>query len=257
MNNLEILKIACCGANQFNDVDEIIKFLKKNSRAEIGVGISNQNTAFGRMRYNWIIYLFQKLKENNLSGQIALHVNNMWSKQIAIGGALPIALRELINYAPNGLRLQVNFVGSGFAAEARNPEKLLKLIKKRTDIRFILPYSPTSAEFIDLLSHQTNNFDVLYEQSYCTSTLTKSYQSNFKNIFQGYAGGFSPENIQKELGKISLVQKEKAKIWIDAEGKLRQDNCNALDLQKAQKFIDNINAWEKSVNRTSNSALVR
>jgi len=257
MNNLEILKISCCGANEFNDINEIIKFLKKNPRAEIGIGVSNQSTAHSRIRYNWIAHLFQTLKENSINGQTALHVNKLWSKIVAINGVLPLDLIELINNAPRDLRLQINFVGSGYACEAKKPEKLLKLINKCNKVKFILPYSPISANFITSLREKTNNFDVLYDQSYGSGTLAQSYQSVFENTLQGYAGGFSPENIQKELGKICSTQKKKTGIWIDAEGKLRQDNCNALDLNKAQDFINNIVSWENSVNKKCIDMLIK
>lgn len=249
MKSLEILKISCCGANEFNDINEILAFLKLNPRAEIGFGVSSQNSSQGEVRYNYISHLFQMLSENSIKNQVALHINREWSKTVAIDGKLPESILNLIKLAPGNIRLQVNYVGSGYGTLAKNPKKFYKLIESSGEkIRYILPFNSVNENFIMALSKGTNKFDVLYDNSFGTGKSAENYKFLFKNQLQGYAGGLSPDNIKKELNKINAVQKERSEIWIDAESGLRKDNLNTLDLKKAQSFLNNIYAWEKTIN---------
>lgn len=248
MKNLEILKISCCGANEFNDINEVLAFLKSNPRAEIGLGVSRQNCTRGRIRYNYIAYLLQILKENSIKNQVALHINKEWSKIIVVNGRLPERILNLVSLVPGNIRLQINFVGSGYGNLAKNPKKLYKLIESSGEkIRYILPFNSSSENFIMALSKETNKFDVLYDNSFGTGKSAENYKFLFKNQLQGYAGGLSADNIKKELNKINAVQTERSAIWIDAESGLRNDDLNTLDLKKAQKFLNNIYAWERAI----------
>lgn len=71
--------------------------------------------------------------------------------------------------------------------------------------------------------------------------INKGIQANnffslFPDQLQGYAGGLGPENIQEKLEEIDKVQPYALPIWVDAEKKLKNDNCNTLDLIKL-KFL--------------------
>ncbi|MDD4110526.1 MAG: hypothetical protein PHS54_03115, partial [Clostridia bacterium] len=102
-------------------------------------------------------------------------------------------------------------------------------------------------KFIKALYSKTQWFDVLYDKSFGFGKLSNEYDSTFAGkLLQGYAGGLSPENVKCELDKINKAQPFRTNVWIDAEGKLRNDNINTLDLNKAQKFVNEINDWGPS-----------
>ncbi|MDD3231939.1 MAG: hypothetical protein PHO06_01110 [Clostridia bacterium] len=248
MNYLDIIKVSCCGANELLNKQEIVSFLKANPRAEIGIGVSKEKSSKGSPRFNWILELFEIMKNSSLTDErIALHVNAGWSAEVGVKGNLPNDLAELISYAPGKMRIQINLVGSGYGNNALNPNNLIELIEKQSGKnRFIVPYNLVNSKFVKDLYSQTKNFDVLYDSSFGYGVMAKDYQSIFKNIPQGYAGGLSADNIFGELQKINSVQNSKSTVWIDAEGRLRKNDCNTLDLNKAQQFIKNILYWEKT-----------
>jgi hypothetical protein len=133
--------------------------------------------------------------------------------------------------------------------------KLLKRIRYKWGIgsvvlpnenkkRQILPEIYTTYKLIkrfrmgtDLLQWELN---VLYDASFGEGKSAEKYDRPvFHDVCQGYAGGFSPENIAGELDKIEAAQTEKVPVYIDAETGVRGDK-KCLDLSKAALFCQNI-----------------
>jgi len=242
MIKVEIGKISCCGANELLNQSDIISFLKRNPKAEIGIGVSEEKGGFGTPRFDFVKNLFSQLE----NGAIALHINGEWSNQIANLGEMPKELNDLIKLSPKKFRMQINFVGSGFA-NSDNADNLAKLVEKYFGkVKFIIPYGEKSSDFVNNLFLKTRNFDVLYDSSFGTGKAADSYPSKFAGkLVQGYAGGLSPENICEKLDNIEKIQNIKTPIWIDAESKLRKDDQNTLALEKSQKFVDSVLAWQE------------
>lgn len=250
MKNAQVVRVSCCGANELLSIEEVVDFLNKYPNVEIGIGVSKEKCQFGSQRMNWILLLQKKLTHNNGKSRIAFHVNGGWAKEIAKMGRLPKELVQLI-WENNGTpRIQLNVIGSGYSLDKQSPTPLANLIQimeEKQSARFIIPCNDKSLNFISSLQKFTDEFDVLYDASFGFGKQAENYYSFFPNQFQGYAGGLSAENIETELAKIDLVQSCLAKIWVDAEGKLRKDNCNTLDLDKAKLFVDKIFEMNKNL----------
>lgn len=242
MINSKIIKVSCCGANELLDINDVVNFLVENPQVEIGIGVSKEKCSIGMPRYNWILDLQKQLKNEKEISRIAFHINGVWSKKIVENGILP---QELVYFLWNnyGLaRIQLNLIGSGYNYNNVSVYPLANLItkqnQKRTS-RFIIPVNEESLAFIKRLQKITDNFDVLYDSSFGFGKKAKNYFSYFPKQLQGYAGGLNGDNIQEELMKIDKAQKFQTEIWVDAEGKLKKNNINTLDLVKAKKFVDN------------------
>lgn len=251
MKNAQVVRVSCCGVNEFLSIEEVVDFLNKNPNVEIGIGVSKEKCQFGSQRMSWILILQKKLTHNNGKSRIAFHVNGSWAKEIVEKGRFPEELVKLI-WENNGTpRIQLNVIGSGYSLDKQSPTPLANLIQmmeEKKSARFIIPCNDKSLKFISSLQKFTDEFDILYDASFGFGKQAENYYSLFPNQFQGYAGGLSAENIETELVKIDAVQSCPSKIWVDAEGKLRKDNCNTLDLHKAQLFIDKAFGINKDLN---------
>lgn len=237
---INIVKVSCCGANELLNLDETVLFLKNNPNAELGIGISKEKCSIASPRFNWICELQNRLIPTKNTQQLAFHINGRWSIEILKSGEIPLELKHLLKHNKESARIQLNFVGSGFSANNVSPLPMTRLIRKLSKSglgKFILPYNKDSQEFISSLSQLTSQFDILYDSSFGFGKQAENYYSLFPNQLQGYAGGLSADNIQEEIIKIENVQEKTTSIWVDAEGKLRRNDCNKLDLNKAEAFV--------------------
>ena len=90
-------------------------------------------------------------------------------------------------------------------------------------------------------------FDVLFDDSFGEGVLPETRKAPlFEDVFQGYAGGLSPENVADELAKINKVAK--TNIFIDAEGKLKEDGF--FSFNRAEKFVQNALDWQIRQNKS-------
>lgn len=242
MKNARVIKVSCCGANELLRVEDVVKFLEKNRNVELGIGVSKERCQYAMNRFKWILKLQDNLSNENGKSRIAFHVNGEWSHNIVETGTLPKELLFIL-FRNNGIaRVQLNVIGSGYSFEnlrAAGLAKLILTLKEKKLAKFIIPANPQSMNFIKDLQTYTNDFDVLYDVSFGLGKQANEYLSIFSNNFQGYAGGLSPDNIKQELLKIDEAQKKSVDIWVDAEGRLKCENYNMLDLNKAQKFATN------------------
>lgn len=241
MNKIDVVKVSCCGANENLNIEEVIGLLKSNDKIEIGIGVSKEKCYFKSKRFDWIIRLQERLRQEKLSQKIAFHVNGQWAKEIVALGKLPNEIAYLLNLN-DFTRVQLNVIGSGYKFESNEIFTLSNLIESQKDeksFKFILPANLQSIKFLRGLRNYTKDFDVLYDSSFGKGIQANNFFSLFPDQLQGYAGGLGPENIQEKLEEIDKVQPYKLPIWVDAENKLRNDNCNTLDLNKAKIFATN------------------
>ena len=243
MNKIDVVKVSCCGANENLNIEEVIGLLKSNDKIEIGIGVSKEKCYFKSKRFDWIIRLQERLRQEKLSQKIAFHVNGQWAKEI-------VALGNNLN---DFTRVQLNVIGSGYKFERDELFTLSNLIESQKDeksFKFILPANLQSIKFLRGLRNYTKFFDVLYDSSFGKGIQANNFFSLFPDQLQGYAGGLGPENIQEKLEEIDKVQPYALPIWVDAENKLKNDNCNTLDLNKAKIFATNAltrNDFDKSL----------
>lgn len=242
MINTKVIKVSCCGANELLNVENVVDFLESNPQVEIGIGVSRERCSVGMPRFSWILDLQSRLSPEKGMSRIAFHVNGNWSKEIVENGTLPEELFYLLWRNKGIVRIQLNVIGSGHTFDNISVKPLADLITELSEKqigRFIIPANKESFAFIKKLQTLTDEFDVLYDASFGFGKKAEKYLSLFPQQLQGYAGGLSGDNIQEELLKIDKAQTAPTQIWVDAEGRLKNDNVNTLDLNKAKRFADN------------------
>jgi hypothetical protein len=266
---MKIVKVSMAGANEYLPESEIIQFLYAYPFAEIAIGVSAEKGGFGTPRFDWVRSLQKQfnirkweaqLRRGRTMGTIALHVNGSgkdgpdgWPYQ-TLNGVLADALSDMMPFI--GMSLQINSFGYEIPAQSAErfagSRDLAEKIFTRS--RLILSYSEKSKAYIETFHTALNRFygfwpdaDILFDASFGRGKMVNKYRAPvFPGVRQGYAGGFSPENIQRELGKISDIvdhSDPNATVWIDAEGKLKRDDGKTLDLDKAAVFCEKIRAF--------------
>lgn len=234
-----ILKtIVCSGINETNDIDEAVDFLKKHPNVEFGVQCSPKKASYGTLRFDWLKALTRKLNDENIEKRIALHLNEGFVVSFC-DGKVPDEILDLLSKG-NGIgRLQLNFkISREVFASGKIPDlqTLQKTAQTVLPHPIILSASEANLPFICKAYHQKMKFDVLYDDSFGEGIMPDVRKPPlFEDVFQGYAGGLSPENVATELQKIEKVAK--GEVFIDAEGKLKENGL--FSFERAEKFVQN------------------
>lgn len=236
--------IVCSGINEKNDVNEAVRFLEDHPCVEFGIQCSPRKASYQTPRLEWLQELTAKLGEKQIKGRIALHLNEGFVTSFC-EGMVPPEIIELLNNDDTIGRLQLNFKIGRETFGGKTVPDLIKLQDTINSVpmhRIILSASQPNLPFIQKAYHQGMKFDVLFDDSFGEGILPdKRRPPLFEDLFQGYAGGLSPENIVQELNKISQVAKKC--VFIDAEGKLKDNN--SFSFEKAEKFVQNAMSWNK------------
>lgn len=230
--------VVCSGVNEKNDVDEAVAFLRKHKNAEFGVQCSPQKAGYQTARFEWLKELTAKLNEQKIEGRIALHLNEGFVVSFC-DGKVPDEIAELLESGNAIGRLQLNFkIGrevfdSGAVPDLRTLKQAMQSVQTHP---IILSASTPNLPFIGKAHHQKMKFDVLFDDSFGEGLMPEYRKAPlFEDVFQGYAGGLSPENVASELQKIQKVAK--GAVFIDAEGKLKENG--SFSFARAEKFVKN------------------
>ena len=230
--------IVCSGINENNDIDEAVAFLQKHKNVEYGVQCSPKKAGYHTPRFDWLKELTAKLNEHKMKNRIALHINEGFVVSFC-DGRLSDEVADLLNENEAIGRLQLNFkitretFASGKIPDIRTLGQTAKTVSAHP---IILSASQPNLPFIRKAYHHGLKFDLLFDDSFGEGIMPDTRKPPlFDDVFQGYAGGLSPENVAEELQKISKVAK--GAVFIDAEGKLKENG--AFSFEKAEKFVQN------------------
>ena len=230
--------IVCSGINEKNDINDAIEFLKKYKSAELGVQCSPRKAGYQTPRFEWLKELLGKLNEQKIENKVALHLNEGFAVSFC-DGKVPDEISDLLSVGSTVGRLQLNFkIGRETFASRSIPDikTLQKAMKTVAPHPIILSTSQPNLSFIHKAHHQGMKFDVLFDDSFGEGVAPDMRKPPlFNDVFQGYAGGLSPENVAEEVAKIDKLAK--GSVFIDAEGKLKQDG--KFSFSKAEKFVQN------------------
>lgn len=130
-------------------------------------------------------------------------------------------------------RVQLNF----HAIPYQQSLSLAVAIRRNSDKEFIFQYDAINGPIAEAIARLNCNVSILFDQSGGAGILPAQWPNPHPEMFCGYAGGLSPENVSKEIDKI----KEKVgiyRIWIDVETHVRSNNDEQFDLNKVKLFLE-------------------
>lgn len=239
---MKLKTITCSGANEHTDIERLIELMQMYPEMELGIQVSGKKASLGSPRYFWLMRLYRMLREQRtISAGIALHLNQDWVESFCVGTVPPVLvdwLQMKIGDKPFISRVQLNFK---IGREARPvADVLVATIKRYPRQRFILSYNEDNAEFINKLHDNYQfNFDCLFDNSFGEGIAPTEWLAPvFNDVFQGYAGGLSADNVKDQLNIIALQVPTDREIFIDAEGQLKGDDKH-FSISKCRQFIEN------------------
>lgn len=251
---MELKYVTCSGANEHTNIKDMIALSEQFPKVEFGIQVSGKKCGQGSARESWLKELIQAIKRERKSIFLALHLNQDWVENFCEGRVTPQLSTFLTEKdwagKPIFQRVQLNFkIGREKMPQI---EMVEEMIKRYPEIRFILSASEANKNFIRKLYHRGQvKFDCLYDESFGEGQLPSDRKYPlFDDVLQGYAGGLSPENVERELEKISEKQPYNGKFYIDAEGKLKGEN-GRLSLERCEHFIRRAIIWEHIINEHS------
>lgn len=211
--------VTVTGADDKTDINDILDVASKYPFVEFGILLSPKS---GKERYpslSWIENLNSIKDKVNFSLHLCSDVlikfvNGYDLNQIVDSNILSIFKRIQLNFYNN----EINF------------SLFKKNIEKNSHINFIFQLK----SFEDPVFSEANkieNIQYLYDCSGGNGILPSSWIES--EIYCGYAGGLTSENLEYNLLEISKACK--ADFWIDAETGLRTNN--QFDLNKVKKFL--------------------
>lgn len=241
---MRLSTIVLSGANEHTDAQAIISLCKNCSYlAELGIQVSGEKAYYSSGRY-WWLQLLCHLATPDIN--IALHLNKDWVEDFCAGKIPPELETFLALSHPDGSpkikRIQLNFK----IGREKKPDlyTLLSTMKRYARHDFILSYNDSNQDFIRQI--RKSGFKIgalLYDSSFGEGIApSKRPAPVFNDVYQGYAGGLSPDNVVAELEKIDTVVPPGKSFFIDAEGKLKGEDGH-LSLEKCKIFLTRAYAW--------------
>lgn len=243
---MELRYITCSDPRNYNTFTELEDLWYIDNRVELAVQMHPGKVSPDTERYNWVRQLVDCLYGKHREYKFAIHVNCDWCDDIC-NGNIPVALKPLFDVAnyytgkPVVGRIQLNMPEK--TAENFNAQKLKPVIESYGDKEFILQYNTRTANSVEQLHKTGAKFSLLFDASGGRGIDAENWRAPIypEEHPMGYSGGLSPENVTDNLDKIKTVAGDN-KIWIDAEGKLKQDD--KFDFNRAAKYICNTLKWE-------------
>jgi hypothetical protein len=243
---MKIKKIVVSGANEYTEIGEMFALARTFPFVEFGIQVSGFKAAMGTSRWRWLQRLITSQQKGKYHLNLALHLNQDWVESFCEGRPC-VEVESLLAQKYSGRepvfqRVQLNFkVGR---EKTPDLDALERLIHKYLWHRFILSDNESNAAVIKKLHGRHLRFDCLYDSSHGEGISAKEWKApRYKRVFQGYAGGLSPENIRQELDRIAAVVPEEREIFIDAEGRLKDPGSGHLDLRRCWQFALAVTKW--------------
>jgi len=244
-----IKTVTVTGASDDTEFDDMIKIQQEFPFVEWGILYSNR-VAGKNKRFPSNDWLRELDKFNETSNQLNLSVHlcgeavnkvltNFYLDNNVCGNLNcslkdDLGCRSIFNFIfqISGLnRVQINTHGEKHEYDIRVIEKYIAF---SPHIQFIAQYDNVNNYIHELNDLGYSNISALYDLSHGAGVLPDSWSKPLNDIFTGYAGGLSVDNLEEQLSKLdSLID---TPIWIDAETWLRtEDN---FDLNKVVRFLE-------------------
>jgi hypothetical protein len=242
--------VTVTGADDSTPVADILKIAEEFPYAEFGILLSSGSMGFRRFPSgSWLVELVSAVIEKNLDLNLSGHLCGAWVRQFMLGN-FPTA--ELCAIHPEFIkagvfkRWQINTHG---IPHKNNTTALAQAVTELGSRNQSVIFQHDNANTNTLLSIQglgCKNIATLFDLSHGAGVLPDAWPRPMPDIYCGYAGGMSPENVADQLTKIEPLVGDN-ETWIDAETHLRTPDDQKFDLDKVRAFLTAAKPWiEKS-----------
>jgi len=232
---MKIDKVTITGADDkitFNDLKTI-----QDKYPFVEWAILFSRSKCGQQRYPSEEHLKTHFENNELN--LAAHFCGWYSAQV-----LENQNFQLITDLPSCFkRIQINY--NFKVAKDWDINHFMAFAEGVEDREFIFQYNKSNAETLDEqeIIGIPSNVHFLHDGSGGRGTEIKEFQEPFNNIYTGYSGGISTDNI-KTICETLNNMKNTNNVWIDMESGVRTDN--EFDLKKVETILSACSTFIKN-----------
>jgi hypothetical protein len=241
MKETKMLEIVTAtGADDSVDPSELVNLSRKFPFAEFGILLSAGEARPRFPSIGWLVELAKERAASNPHMKVSAHlcgkiVEEMYRGDWSWFNALKISL-PATHTLPLFDRLQINTHGVLHALSyTKLRDSVVACIK--SNVSPIFQYDGINDVVTQLardLPQYPRRIHALFDLSHGEGRLPPGYPEPLPDIYCGYAGGLSPDNVAAEITKMARVAKS-TPFWIDAETFLRSGS--SFDLTLTEKFF--------------------
>jgi hypothetical protein len=227
-------KVTVTGADDSVDPGDLIRLQKEYPFAEFGILLSRKAMGSDRFpSYGWIKELAGRDHGLNLAG----HFCGGWVKEMYATGEVPDDLAMGYNeiFGLEFQRFQFNTHGYKHQSSPSNIKNLFG--KWFNGYGIIFQYDDVNKHLLEY-AQDVKSIDnqALFDLSHGAGVLPDEWPKPLPNVYCGYAGGLSPENVADNLALIEPLVGNR-RIWIDAETWVRSFDDTKFDLDLVRDFL--------------------
>ncbi len=231
---MKINKVTITGADDNVDINELTMLSVHYPFVEWGILFSKSRE--GTDRYptiQWIDNFSDLCLMNN--HQVSAHLCGAYMKSL-LSDADDVNYFD-IDFFGTFNRVQINCNFSKQEVDLIRMINNIYLTNGDHGTEFIFQVNKSNEEFLNnvILKYCKKDYLHFLFDSSGGNGILREWSKPITDVYCGYAGGLTPDNLQEELIKIEEKVGE-GTIWIDAESGLRTND--KLDLDKVRKFLD-------------------
>lgn len=230
--------VTVTGADDSTDIKQLLALAKDFPFVEFGILLARDS--MGRTRFpssEWLNQFADEAADHNLN--ISGHLCGAWVREL-LKGSWPYQHLSAIHpqIIKPGLfkRWQINTHGTPHKTK---PEAVVDIIRYLQGIGQTVIFQYDQVNTLALSKAKEagcTNIAALYDLSHGAGILPEAWPAPLPDIYCGYAGGLSPENVAAQLTKLENLVGDTA-VWIDAETRLRSHDDSIFDLNKVRAFL--------------------
>lgn len=247
-----ITKVTVTGADDSVNVSDLYNISQEYPFVEWGILLSRsrmtkqshtgQGTRFPSEP--WLVELAETYNNNSLNMNFSGHICGGWMREILVGHWPTLELARIHPVLQSLFqRFQLNMHAEKLSWDFRALTTVLDKLDLE-DQSIIFPHDGINHDLLYLAREaEHENIATLYDLSQGAGVLPSTWPLPLPNVYCGYAGGLSPNNVADQLGKLDALIEGKHNVWIDAETFLRSHNDEVFDLGKVVNFLDAAKPW--------------
>jgi len=238
LNRKILNRVTVTGADNSIRAEDLLPLSQRFPYVECGILLSKSQ--MGNTRFpsrEWLDTLASLALQLQLSG----HICGRWVRDICEGNW---TIYDDLPVLGTFKRLQLNFHSQVHRLDRdRFFGAITNLMAKGhlCDKQIIFQLDDVNNELLDFALSRGINAVGLFDRSGGNGILPESWPTS-RYHYVGYAGGFSPDNLEEQL---QLIEKQVGErlVWIDVETKVRSKDDRFFDLEKCRRFLEVAEPW--------------
>jgi hypothetical protein len=238
-------RVTITGADDSVAPQDLIALSERYPFVEWGILFSGSRN--GCPRYpsrTWVETLHNAVESRAGHTRLSAHLCGQWVRDLVMNGTFTWEASYGVASGNFG-RVQLNF-HSERQVELHPDFRLATLIQ---GLQWILQMDGTNDVWASHLMQRPGaipgQFVPLFDVSGGAGQLPGRWPAALPEMYCGYAGGLSPDNLSVQLPLIEYAARD-SNVWIDVETHVRSNNDTTFDLEKVERFLEIAAPWVRS-----------